>query len=428
MGLASSRTVRALSAAAIAALTLIAGVGDAQAFNDQPQVAVDRDGTAHFTWRRFDGIDTVRTRARTPNGTLGAVQDLSAAGQDAQHPALALDPQGNAYYVWVRFNGTHDIVQARKRNANGTLGAVQDLSPAGRNAFQPRLAVDSQGNAYFTWLRFNGTNFIVQARKRNANGTLGAVQDLSPSGRDAGGPALAVDPQGNSYFVWERFNGAEKVVQFRRRAADGTLGPVQRLSVPGENAFNSDVAVDALGNAYFAWERIDGSSAGCCRIAQTRRRAAGGALDAVQDLSAAGAEAFAPHLAIDPQGNVSFTWSREGVVQTRLRPAGGVLGAVQDLANGFFPQVAVDPTGTASFVWAGPDALANDIARTRRRTAEGLLSAEQDLSLTGKNVQQQQLAVDPLGNAYFVWARAEVVQTRKRAPDGTLTAVQIVAG
>jgi hypothetical protein len=89
--------------------------------------------------------------------------------------------------------------------------------------------------------------------------------------------------------------------------------------------------------------------------------------------------------------------------------------------------VAVDSTGTASFVWAGQD-VDDAIARTRRRSAEGLLSDVLDLSATGANVQQQQLGVDPLGNAYFVWSRGEIIQTRKRAPDGTLTAVQNVTG
>jgi hypothetical protein len=90
--------------------------------------------------------------------------------------------------------------------------------------------------------------------------------------------------------------------------------------------------------------------------------------------------------------------------------------------------VAVDPTGTASFVWQAFDATPSEIVRTRRRTAEGLLSPVQDLSATAASAEQQQLGVDPQGNAYFVWKRSDIIQTRRRAPDGTLTAVQNVTG
>jgi hypothetical protein len=377
VGLASSKAPRALGAAAIAALALLAGAPGAQgARSDQPQVAVDEDG--------------------------------------------------NAYYIWLRSNGATLIAQTRKRNANGTLSAVQDLSAAGGEADSPQLAVDPQGNAYYVWERSSATHTIVQARKRNANGTLSAVQDLSAGGA-TGAADVAVDAQGNAYFVWSRSNGSEVVIQFRRRAADGTLGSVQRLSALGEDAFNPLVAVDPLGNAYFSWHRFDGANF----IAQTRRRAASGALSAVQDLSAAGEGAFFPGLAVDPQGNASFVWSRGGVIQTRRRAASGALGAVQDLAgpggSPRAPQVAVDPTGAASFVWDAffdPD----EIIQTRRRTAEGLLSDVLDLSAAGADAHEQQLGVDPLGNAYFVWERNAIIQTRRRAPDGTLTAVQNVTG
>jgi hypothetical protein len=290
------------------------------------------------------------------------------------------------------------------------------------------VAVDPQGNAYFTWRRSNGSHFIIQGRKRNANGTLSAVQDLSAPGQSAFDPQVAVDSLGNAYFTWQRSDGSDLIVQFRRRAANGALGSVQGLSAPGEGANQSGVAVDSQGNAYFVWRRSNGSNT----IAQTRKRPASGGLSAVQDLSLAGGNAQSPVLAVDPEGNATFGWEREGIIQTRWREASGGLSPVQDLAGtgGSLgrPRVAVDPTGSASFVWQALDATSSEIVRTRRRTAEGLLSPEQDLSATAASAEQQQLGVDPQGNAYFVWKRSDIIQTRRRAPDGTLTAVQNLTG
>jgi hypothetical protein len=57
-----------------------------------------------------------------------------------------------------------------------------DLSASGQDASSPQVAVDGEGNAVFTWLRFDGTNFRVQAQARSAAGTLSAVQNISPAG------------------------------------------------------------------------------------------------------------------------------------------------------------------------------------------------------------------------------------------------------
>jgi hypothetical protein len=419
MGLAGSKTLCALGGAAIATLALLAGAVDAEAaLSDQPQVAVDKDRNAYFTWRRFDGTDQVKTRKRNTDGSLTAVQDLSAAGRDANQPQVAVDLQGNAIFVWYRFNGSHNIIQTRKRNPNGTLSAVQDLSAPGGSAFSPQVAVDPQGNAYFVWNREG----IIQTRRRATDGTLSGVQNLSPG--VATEPQVAVDAAGNAYFVWRRF-GTDEVIQFRR-ATSGTLGGVQTLSAAGEDAAEPQLAVGPNGNADFVWRRF----AGTHTIIQTRRRSASGSIGAVLDLTGPEVSAILPQVAIDPQGNAIFTWDR-GHVQTRRRPASGPLSDVQDLnaptAGAGHPQVEVDSTGTASFVWdgfVGSDLLVS----TRRRTAEGLLSEIQHLSTAGPALAEPQLGVDSRGNAIFVWRGGDIIKTRRRTPGGTLSAVQNVTG
>jgi hypothetical protein len=225
---------------------------------------------------------------------------------------------------------------------------------------------------------------------------------------------------------------------------NGTLGGVLDLSATGQDARNPHVAVDPQGNAYHVWDRWQ--TPGCtgpssnCALVQTRVRAVGGALSAVQDLNTLGNASFEPQpqVAVDPQGNAFFTWvgvnGPDVVVKARRRFANGTLSAAQGLAtvgpDGFSPQpqLAIDPTGTATFVWravAMPEGNPNTdiLIQTRRHTAEGLLSAVQDVSVVGDALGPQ-VAVDRLGNATFVWSRSAIIQTRRRVPDGTLSAVQ----
>ena len=273
-----------------------------------PQVAVDVDGDAVFTWLRFDGANVrVQARARSAAGALSAVQTLSDAGQNAFDPHVAVDASGDAVFAWTRSDGANDRVQARARSAAGVLSAVQTLSDAGQGAFSPQVAVDASGDAIFAWGRSDGANDRVQARARSAAGALSAVQTLSSGGRNAAEPQVAVDTDGDAVFAWRRFDGASNRVQARARSAAGALSAVQTVSDAGQFAIDPQVAVDADGDAVFAWRRSDGAND---RV-QARARSAAGALSAVQDLSAAGLNASAPQVAVDADGDAVFAWEND---------------------------------------------------------------------------------------------------------------------
>jgi uncharacterized protein GlcG (DUF336 family) len=189
-----------------------------------PQVAVDDDGDAVFTWRRFDGSGAfccfrAQARARSAAGTLSAVQTLSTSGRDAFDPHVAVDPDGDAVFTWERYDGANWRIQARARSAAGILSGVQILSEAGQNAQGPRVAVDAGGDAVFTWQRSDGTNVRIQARTRSATGALSRpVRTLSSAGQDAKTPQVAVNTTGDAVATWRRSDGTNTRIQ-------GGVGP-----------------------------------------------------------------------------------------------------------------------------------------------------------------------------------------------------------
>jgi hypothetical protein len=112
----------------------------------------------------------------------------------------------------------------------------------------------------FTWFRSDGANYRVQARARAAAGALSPVQTLSNPGRDAFGPHVAVDAGGDAVFAWRRSDGANYLVEARSRSAAGALRPFTVLSDPGQQAFSPQAAVDGGGDAAVAWTRFDGAN------------------------------------------------------------------------------------------------------------------------------------------------------------------------
>jgi len=356
--------------------------------------------------------------------------DLSNAGQNAHSPQVAVDADGDAVFTWTRFDGANFRVQARVRSAAGTLSGVQTLSSSGQDAVEPQVAVDADGDAVFVWRRSDGANTRIQARARSAAGTLGPVQTLSDPGQSAFFPHVAIRrTTGAAVFTWRRFGGANTRIQARARSAAGVLSPVQTLSDPGQNADNPQVAVDADGNAVFTWTRSDGANS---RI-QARARSAAGVLSSVQTLSSSGQSATEPQVAVDPDGDAVFAWRRfDGTdfrVQARARSAAGALSGVQTLSasgpdtDAVRPHVGVDADGDAVFSWERFDG-SNTRIQSRARSAAGTLSAVQDVSNAGQNALNNQVAVDVAGDAVFAWTRFDganfLAESRTRSAAGTL--------
>jgi hypothetical protein len=216
-----------------------------------PRVAVDPGGDAMFTWNRVDrlGFHRVQTRARPVAGPWSAVQDLSDPGHDAYAPDVAVDGEGEAVFTWTFYNGTDYLRQTRARSAAGTLSAVQDLSlPPDHNGTPSVVAVDADGDAVFTWLNL--------ARARSRTGTLSPVQTLWDGGHGLGDPQVAVDTGGDAVFTWARVSSSRGFIQARTRSANGALSKVKYLSDPGQQANSPQVAVNPDGDAVVVWTEV----------------------------------------------------------------------------------------------------------------------------------------------------------------------------
>jgi hypothetical protein len=372
-----------------------------------PRIAVDPDGTAVFVWRAPDGTTDcagyqcwrVQTRTRSATGDLTPIETLSDPGRQANSPQVAVDQDGDAVFAWVRRDDTTDCdgaaclrFQTRVRHPDGTLSAVQTLSAAGQNAIDPSLDVDQDGDAVFTWNGFDSTTdcvfgqpcFRVYARARSVAGALSTIQTLSAPGQEAYYPEVSVaDPTGDAVFAWSRYDDSADCgppfggclrVQTRVRFAAGDLTATQTLSAAGRHATYPQVGTDQDGDAVYVWQRDDMTTdcgSPCLRIQARARSVNGGTLSTIRTLSAAGAHANYADVAVDPNGDAVFVWSRQdGTTDCDGGPCARIQAAVASpfLAtltptdtlstagqDTYLPYVAVDPAGDAVAVWVGDD-------------------------------------------------------------------------
>ncbi len=324
---------------------------------------------------------------------------------------MAVSPAGDSVAVWSRFNGLHTIVQGAVRPAGGGWGPSADLSLKGRNAEDPGVAIDAAGTATAIWRRHDGAKYIVQVASRPAGGSWGPTVDLSAVGENAEDPQIAVGPAGDAVAVWRRFNGTRFIVQAASRPAGGSWGPAFDLSAVGQNAETPQVAISAAGVAVVVWSRYDGAKF----VVQAARRGPGGAWEPVLDVSAAGQNAEEPQVAIDAAGNAVAVWSRfdgaKFIVQASFQGAGGgAWSSAADLSasgeNSSDPQVAIDAAGNAIAVWARENSPTLRV-QAARHPAGGAWEPGVNLSRLGDSAEEPEVAMAPGGDAMAVWSRTE---------------------
>ena len=168
-------------------------------------------------------------------------------------------------------------------------------------------------------------------------------------------PLVSVDSAGNATAVWRRYRGGELIYESAVRQAGGPWSTPSRFFGGLEDAYELQIAVDALGNETAIWVRRVGRS----WVVQSATRSAGGSWSAPVTLSQPGAGSAL--VAVGPEGSVTAVWllereeGRRSVVQSATRPAGGIWSAPVTLSPprkaARSPQIALDPQGGATAVW-----------------------------------------------------------------------------
>jgi hypothetical protein len=241
-----------------------------------PRIAVDGSGNAAAVWSDGDASATRVMSATLPaGGTWSAPVALTGPLPVAPGPQIAVDPAGNAVAVWRRLDGTRNVVQAATRAAGGTWQQPVDISAADADAVLPQVAMDPRGATVVVWLRADGDHDVVQSAARPPGGAWQPPVDVSGAGYDAFEPRVALDAEGNATAVWrgQRQDGSAIVAQ---SAGYDAAGPrLRALSIPASGVAGSPVSlsVDPLDVwsplAATTWSFGDGASATGAAVTHT---------------------------------------------------------------------------------------------------------------------------------------------------------------
>ena len=430
-----SRCVGALVTVVCTWCGLLAGGAAANSLpvSAYPQVASDPTGDVVAVWWADQGNGTavVRSAWRPAGGAWQDPVDLSGPNRFVDdEPRVAISASGEAVAVWDYYNGSHHVVQATRRPAGGGWQAPVDISPAGHGAEEAEVAINAAGLAVAVWRDHSapGPNPTVQTAWQPAGGAWQPSQPLSDPNRDAERPQVALNATGEAVAVWESYVTGGQLpdfVQAAARPAGGNWSAPVNVSAPSQQCcLFPKVALDGAGTAVAAWERAPTAGSGDVVEAATRP-AASGVWQTPSTLSAPGRNAIGQEVAFSPTGVATAVWAEwngsTNVIRAATRPVGGPFGAPVNVSaasqDAGMPQLAIASSVTVA-VWEQQNSANSfSVQAAASPTASGVWQPQVNLSASGQNSTEAQVAVDSAGDAVAVWERTsnpDIIQAASR--------------
>ena len=371
-----------------------------------PKVAMDNNGNAIITWYQNDGSTWQIFKSEYRDGIWthpsSLSDNISPDGQNALYPRVAMDNNGNAIITWQQSDGAKtQIFKSEYRGGIWThpSSLSDNISPDGQNAEYPQVAMDNNRDAIIVWQQSDGANYQIfksEYREDAWYNPSDLSDNISPDGQNAYEPKVAMDNNGNAIITWQQYNGSSyKVFKSEYRGGVWThpsslsdnINPFRKGAydpqVAMENKGDSitkilalplpkpTVAMDNNGNAIITWFQYNGSK---YQIFKSEYR--GGVWTHPSSLSdninPDGQDAYFPQVAMDNNGNAIITWHQyDGSISQIFKSEyrGGVWTHPSSLTdnispdgqNANYPQVAMDNNGNAIIVWYQYDGSRNQI-------------------------------------------------------------------
>ncbi len=169
---------------------------------------------------------------------------------------LALDAQGNALAVWEQFDGERFNIWANRKAKGQGWGVAQLIETHNvGSAYNPRVAIDSQGNAVAVWQQFDGQQSRIAANHYMVGTSWSKAQWIdAPNTVEAHAPQVRFDSQGNAMAVWQHKLGQRTRITANRMTAGTGWGDAALIDSSSGYASAPHITTDAQGHLFALWQ------------------------------------------------------------------------------------------------------------------------------------------------------------------------------
>ena len=300
----------------------------------------------------------------------------------------------------------------------GWLGAQLVETENLGDADSSTVAIDANGNAWATWVQYNGARKSVRVSQYTpGSGWQIPATEIENNPGNSFNPQIAIDPSGNAIVAWQQQTSAGNYDTWANRFTVGVGWGTPTLIETGAGSAlgESRIVMDAAGNATVVWPQSNADPSHQDIWANRYLVGSGWGAATLLGVATAGTS-FEPRLGVDHAGNVVVTW-RQPVVPAGLFSVWSNRFVVGSGWNGpllvegtndqpSWPTVAVDGPGNAMALWAQRGATGpHEIGFNRFVPGAGWGTAA--IFGLGVTSLDPQIELDSMGNGMAAWRMAD---------------------
>lgn len=327
---------------------------------EEPELAMNEAGEAVAVWKHFGPEQsTIVARVRTPSGEWGPQEALSPEGSPYGGIDVAVGPAGEAVAVWSqipRFGSNSEYrIESSFKPAGGHWEPAVTLSDPEHESYSPQVAIAPTGRivaAFYGFLDSPERHPTVQVAEKQG-GQWSPPQALSGA-PNAAFPKVEASAAGAT-VLWQSRDeeGEERWIEAASRASGEWAEPVE---LSGPESFQPQIGVDAAGTAVAIWTSSYGKEGD---YVESSTHPVGGHWSEPTLISGPVAERSA-RLAVAPNGRTLAAWPapdpflEEPVVEGALGLEGEWEEPTTLSAAGAWavrPAVALDGQGDGMVAW-----------------------------------------------------------------------------
>ncbi len=180
------------------------GVGGSNS-DDAYSIGLDAAGNVYVAGTSLGsgtGLDIMIVKYSNYGAVIWEVRYTNAEARDDELSRMIVDPAGNVYVAGVsNYASTQKDFVTIKYNSSGQTQWVKNYSNGSNNDYLSNMTVDASGNVYVTGYSYvPGSSYDFVTIKYNSAGVQQYYYALNAGGEDAG-TDIAVDALGNAYIA-----------------------------------------------------------------------------------------------------------------------------------------------------------------------------------------------------------------------------------
>jgi hypothetical protein len=227
-----------------------------------PDIEFDPFGNAIAVWHQYQGTKYSIYSNRFIPGDGWGVPSLVENDDigDAYAPMIGIDGSGNAVVVWSQSDGTRDNAWSNTytRGSGWNTPVMIDSEDFG-HAYFPEVAVNPSGRAIAVWRQYKAPSENIWTNMYTPGGGWGSAELMETDDTgSAHNPKVDIDSSGNAIIIWTQNNGVSNNILTRRYTElSGWSNIVQIDQVDPVSSYNPEVGMDERGNAIAVWKQND---------------------------------------------------------------------------------------------------------------------------------------------------------------------------